>query len=67
MKKIFFAIAIMLFTTSAFAQNRDELVNNYIHVKDALVYSDSKAASEAAAALHQLVKDEGDFTQRPGL
>ncbi|WP_196938754.1 DUF3347 domain-containing protein [Sphingobacterium pedocola] len=51
MKKIFFGLAVMLFGFSVFAQNTGSLLNNYITVKNALVNSDSKAATQAVNTL----------------
>lgn len=67
MKKLLFAGAAMLFGFSASAQNTNHLLSDYIGVKNALVNSDSKAATQAIAALYQFVKNEGDFTQKSEL
>lgn len=67
MKKLFFAVAILFFGFSAFAQNTANLLNNYLDVKNALVNSDSKATSEAAATLYQSIKKEGNFSQKETL
>lgn len=64
MKKLFLALTVMLSGFSAFAQNTDHLLNNYLNVKNALVSSDSKAAAQAANALSQSLKSEGDFAQK---
>ena len=44
----------MLSVLSAFAQNTDGLLNNYINVKEALVNSDSKAAGTAISTFMNL-------------
>lgn len=67
MKKLFFALAVMLFGFSAFAQNTSNLLNNYISVKDALVNSDSKAVSQAIGTFYQSLKSEENFTQKDEL
>ena len=67
MKKLIVAITVMMFGFSAFAQNTGNLLNNYISVKNALVSSDSKAASTAISALNEAVKSEGDFAQKAEL
>lgn len=64
MKKIISALTMIWFGFSAFAQNTGNILNNYLHVKNALVSSDSKAASEAASSLYQSIKNESDFTQK---
>jgi len=66
MKKIFFAIA-MLSGVPGFAQNRNALLDNYITIKNALVNSDSKAASQAADVLYQSVKNDGNFVKKADL
>lgn len=67
MKNAIVVITVMLFGVSAFAQNTVHLLNDYINVKNALVNSDSKVASEAAKKLYQSVKDEGSFDQKEEL
>ncbi len=57
----------MLFGISAFAQNTNNLLNNYLPVKNALVNSDAKAAATASASLNNVVKNEGDFAQKADL
>lgn len=64
MKKIFFALAIMLFGYSAFAQNTSDLLSKYISVKNALVSGNDKEASTAINVFHEAVKSEVDFTQK---
>lgn len=67
MKKSILAIAILLFGYSAFAQNTNSLINNYISIKNALVQSDNKAATEAITTFYQAVKKENDFAQKVDL
>lgn len=67
MKKLILAITVMLFGVSAFAQNTDNLLNNYISVKNALVNSDSKAAGTAIGKLNEAIKSEKDFAQKADL
>jgi hypothetical protein len=56
MIKIILQLAVMLFGVSAFAQNTSTLLNNYISIKNALVNSDSKAASQAISTFYQSLK-----------
>lgn len=67
MKNLIVAMTVMLFGVSAYAQNTGNLLNNYISVKNALVSSDSKAASTAITALNEAVKSEGNFAQKAEL
>lgn len=67
MKKIIFAMAVMLIGFSAFAQNTSLLLNNYIDVKNALVSSNGKAATESISILYNAVKKEESFTQKAEL
>lgn len=60
-------MAVVLFSYSAFAQNTNKLLSNYIAVKNALVIGDSKAASEAVTALQQSIKEDGNFAQKDAL
>ncbi|TDS08887.1 DUF3347 domain-containing protein [Sphingobacterium paludis] len=67
MKKSFLALAMSLLVFSAFSQNTDKLLGNYIGVKNALVNGDGKAASEAVHTLYQSLKSEENFTQKAEL
>lgn len=67
MKKLFFAWATMLVGHSVLAQNTDNLLNNYISVKNALITGDNKTALQAANTLYQSVKSEGSFAQKGDL
>ena len=66
MKKLVF-MWVMLFSFSAFAQNTNDLFNNYINVKNALVKSDSKATSKAIGTFYQSLKNEENFAQKAEL
>ena len=66
MKKLVF-IWVMLFSFSAFAQNTNDLLNNYINVKNALVNSDSKTASQAIETFYQSLKSAQNFAQKDEL
>lgn len=60
-------LAMLLFGYSVFAQNTDTLLNNYISVKNALVNSDTKMASQAIQSLYQSIKEDGNFKQKETL
>ena len=57
----------MLFSFSAFAQNTNDLFNKYINVKNALVNSDSKTASQAIETFYQSLKSAQNFAQKDEL
>ena len=67
MKKIIFVMAVMLIGLSASPQNTSLLLNNYIDVKNALVSSNGKAATETISILHNSVKNEENFVQKAEL
>lgn len=67
MKKLFFVIIVLLIEFSAIAQNTNNLLNNYISVKNALVDSNGKAASETINALFDALKKEENFPERTEL
>jgi hypothetical protein len=67
MKKIFFAVIIMLISASAFAQQTGKLADQYIIIKNALVNGDSKTAAEAAATFQQTIADDADFALKNDL
>ena len=52
MKNLLLAVTVMLFGYSASAQNTKTILDNYLSVKNALVNSDSKTASEAVEILY---------------
>ncbi|GAB3414389.1 hypothetical protein GCM10027516_04750 [Niabella aquatica] len=60
-------LVILLAGCTAFAQNTDHFLNSYINVKNALVNSDSKNASQAISILYQSVKDERSFELKDAL
>ena len=64
MKKAIFAMALMLFGCSAFAQNADQMLNSYIVIKKALVKSDTKATSDAINDFYTLVNEGEDSALR---
>ena len=67
MKKLMLVLVVLFFGFPAFAQNTANLLNNYMNVKNALVNSDSKAASEATASLYESIKKEDSFNQKQEL
>jgi hypothetical protein len=67
MRKLFFALVIMLFGYSAFTQNTSNLLNKYISVKNALVNSDDKETRIAINIFFQTIKSEENFTQKSEL
>lgn len=60
-------IAIVLIGYSAFAQNTTTLFNNYISVKNALVNSDTKTASQKINSFYLNIKEESNFKQKETL
>lgn len=67
MKKLIFALAVMLIGFSAFTQNTILLLDNYIEVKNALVSSNGKVATETISTLYNSVKKEENFAQKAEL
>lgn len=67
MKKNLSLLAMLLFGYSVFAQNTNTILNNYINVKNALVNSDTKMASQAIKSLYQGIKEDGNFKQKETL
>jgi len=57
----------ILFGYSVFAQNTNQLLSNYINIKNALINSDTKSASEAIAILHKNIIKENSFAQNKDL
>ncbi|MEN9908167.1 MAG: hypothetical protein RLZZ540_1316 [Bacteroidota bacterium] len=67
MKKNLSLLAMLLFGYSVFAQNTNTLLNNYISVKNALVNSDTKMASQKINSLYQSIKEDSNFKQKETL
>jgi hypothetical protein len=67
MKKLFILLAGVLMEFSALAQNTNNILSNYISVKNALVSSNGKAASESINTLYNAVKKEENFPQKAEL
>ena len=67
MKKNTLVLAILLLGYTAFAQNTNTLLNNYLSVKNALVSGDEKAATQAISTLYQSIQSESNFAQKEAL
>lgn len=67
MKTLFFMWAVMLLSFSTAAQNTTDLLNHYIDVKNTLVKSDSKGASQAIGTFYQSLKNDQNFAQKDNL
>ena len=67
MKKNILILAISLLGYTAFAQNTNTLLNNYLSVKNALVSGDEKAATHAISTLYESIKGESSFAQKEAL
>lgn len=64
---MFFAFAVLMAGSIVSAQNTNQLVSNYISVKDALVSSDAQTAAKASADLQKNLKKEASFDQKDAL
>ena len=67
MKKNLLILAILLLGHTAIAQNTNTLLSKYYDVKNALVSSDVKAASEAIIDLQKTIRSESSFKQKDEL
>ncbi len=67
MKKNLLILAILMLGNTAFAQNTNTLLSKYYSVKNALVNSDVKAASEAINDFQKTIKSESSFKQQDDL
>lgn len=67
MKKLVFAMALMLSGWAAGAQNTELLLKDYLAVKNALVSGNSKLASQTAQTLYESVKSQDNFDRKPQL
>ncbi|MBX2904828.1 MAG: DUF3347 domain-containing protein [Taibaiella sp.] len=67
MKKLIAIIAAGIMISHANAQDGKKLLGAYLPVKDALIAGDSKAAAEAANALHVAIRAEPDFAGKGDL
>ncbi len=67
MKNNLLILAILLIGHTVFAQNTNTLLSKYYSVKNALVNSDVKAASEAINDFQKTIKSESSFKQQDDL
>ncbi|CAN5328160.1 hypothetical protein BH23BAC2_BH23BAC2_00040 [soil metagenome] len=67
MKNNLLILAILLIGHTVFAQNTNTLLSKYYSVKNALVNSDVKAASEAINDFQKTIKSESYFKQQDDL
>ena len=67
MKKNLLILAILMLGHTAIAQNTNNLLSKYYSVKNALVNSDLKAASEAIIDFQNTIKSESSFRQKDDL
>lgn len=67
MKKNLLILAILLLGYTAFAQNTNTLLSKYYGVKNALVSSDVRAASEVIIDLQETIRSESSFKQKDEL
>lgn len=67
MKKNLLILAILMLGNTAFAQNTNTLLSKYYSVKNALVNSDVKTASEAINDFQKTIKSESSFKQQDDL
>ncbi|MCV9929753.1 DUF3347 domain-containing protein [Flavobacterium sp. LS1R49] len=67
MKKNLLILAISLLGYAGFAQNTDTLLSKYYSIKNALVKSDARAASEAIINLQKEIKAEDAFKEKNDL
>lgn len=67
MKKNTLVLAILMLGYTAFAQNTNTLLNNYLSVKNALVSGDEKTSTQATSTLYQSIQAESNFAQKEAL
>lgn len=67
MKKNLLILAISLFGHVALAQNTETLLGKYYSVKNALVSSDEKKATESIQAFQKVIKAESAFKLKDNL
>lgn len=60
-------LATTLISLAAQAQNTENIFNQYLKVKDALVKSDSKTTSEQAVLLHKEIEASSTFSEKESL
>ncbi|KUJ56364.1 MULTISPECIES: DUF3347 domain-containing protein [Chryseobacterium] len=67
MKNLISIFAVIIFNFTAYAQNTDKLLENYLTIKNSLISGDSKAAHSAGTAFYEQIKNEANFTQKAEL
>jgi len=64
MKTIIVMIAVSLLSVTAFSQNSQAILNQYLQVKNALINSDGKAANEYAVSLQKAIETTDAFKEK---
>lgn len=67
MKKIIIIIAMLASYAMAKAQQTEQLLNNYLQLKDHLVKSDNKSAATAAKSLQALLDAQPAFAEKSAM
>lgn len=67
MKILIVMFAVSLMSVTAFAQNSESILNEYIKVKDALIESDNKAAKKQAVSLQKAIETSKTFKEKESL
>ncbi len=67
MRNIIIAIGIILSGFTLFAQHADNLLTNYVNIKNALVNGESKQVTQHSQTLLQLIRSEDHFPQQAKL
>ncbi|MDR7130636.1 hypothetical protein J2X69_002993 [Algoriphagus sp. 4150] len=68
MKKLILSTLILLsFAAIATAQDTDEILKNYLVLKDALIASDNEKSGNAASVMAKSIAEAGDFPNKKEL
>lgn len=67
MKTLILMFAVSLMSVTAFSQNSESILNQYLKVKEALIKTDNKAANEYAVSLQKSIEITDSFGEKESL
>lgn len=67
MKTLILMFAVSLMSVTAYSQNSESILNQYLKVKEALIKTDNKAANEHAVSLQKSIEITDSFGEKESL
>ncbi len=67
MKTLILMFAVSLMSVTAYSQNSESILNQYLKVKEALIKTDNKASNEHALSLQKTIETTDSFGEKESL